>query len=254
MTHDRNFDALADQFERRIYGSVKGELRLELLKEDLAGVHASTPMDVFDAGCGLGQMSAWFAQGGHRVTACDISEKMLAKTRETLKRHGCDAVLHHAPAQHVAATLPPQDLVLVHAVLEWLAQPLASLKAIERTVKPGGYLSLLFFNRHGFVYRNALHGTWRLDYLLDESWIGKGKKLTPPHPQDPDALVAWLETHGYMIERHTGIRVFYDYLGDDVLAQSDLDKLLTLERRYCRRPTFRNMGRYIHILARKRDG
>ncbi len=251
MTEDRNFDKLADAFEKRIYGSVKGALRLELLHEDLGALRDGAPMKVFDAGCGLGQMAKWFADAGHGVTACDISEKMLQKAKTQLR--DTDVTLHHAPAQAVAPTLPPQDLVLMHAVLEWLADPPATLGTVARAVRPGGHLSLLFFNHHGFVYRNALHGTWRLDYLIDESWIGKGKKLTPPHPQKPEELVRWLEKNGYTVVRRTGIRVFYDFLSEEVLEASDLDKLLTLERKYCREETFRDMGRYIHILAKKRE-
>lgn len=252
MTEDRNFDKLADAFEKRIYGSVKGALRLELLHEDLGALRNKKQLDIFDAGCGMGQMALWFTEAGHRITGCDISEKMLSKAREQLAPFQKSVALHHAPAQAVAPTLPPQDLVLIHAVLEWLADPLGTLETVADCVKPGGYLSLLFFNHHSFIYRNALHGTWRLDYLLDESWIGKGKKLTPPHPQKPELLTQWLETHGYTIERYTGIRVFYDHISEPVLEETDIDKLLTLERKYCREETFRNMGRYIHILARKR--
>ena len=250
MTEDRNFDKLADAFEKRIYGSVKGALRLELLHEDLRVLRNGNRLDIFDAGCGMGQMALWFAEAGHHVTGCDISEKMLLRAKERLAAFDKTVTLHHAPAQQVARVLPPQGLVLMHAVLEWLADPLGTLETVAGRVKPGGYLSLLFFNHHSFIFRNALHGTWRLDYLLDESWIGKGKKLTPPHPQKPEVLTRWLETNGYSIERHTGIRVFYDHLGQEVLAETDIGKLLELERRYCRQATFRDMGRYIHILAR----
>ncbi len=251
MTQDRNFDTLAAAFEKRIYGSAKGALRLQLLHEDLGALRGGAKLDIFDAGCGMGQMALWFAEAGHRVTGCDISGKMLAKAKARLTDFSGTVTLHHAPAQQIAPELPPQDLVLMHAVLEWLADPPGTLETVAGRVKPGGWLSLLFFNHHGFVYRNALHGTWRLDYLLDEAWIGKGKKLTPPHPQKPEELIRWLQNNGYTIHCHTGIRVFYDHIGEEVLQQSDLDKLLRLERKYCREETFRNMGRYIHILARK---
>ena len=253
MLKDRNFDKLIDQFEKRIYGTVKGELRLELLREDLGELHGGEKLSIFDAGCGMGQMALWFAQAGHKITGCDISKKMLAKAHESFEGHGLDAEFHHLPAQVFAPTLPPQDLVLVHAVLEWLADPEAALEAIAGRVRPGGHLSLLFFNHHGLIYRNAMYGTWRLDCLLDESWLGKGKKLTPPHPQKPEVLTAWLKAHGFTLRRHTGIRVFHDYIMKDILQKSDMKKLLALERKYCREDTFRNMGRYIHILAQKED-
>lgn len=253
MLKDRNFDKLINQFEKRIYGTVKGELRLELLREDLAQLHDGEELTIFDAGCGMGQMALWFAQAGHKITGCDISKKMLARAIESFDEHKLDALFHHTAAQALAPTLPRQDLVLVHAVLEWLADPPSTLEVIADRVKPGGHLSLLFFNHHGLIYRNAMYGTWRLDCLLDESWLGKGKKLTPPYPQKPEVLTAWLEAHGFTVRRHTGIRVFHDYIMKDILQKSDMEKLLALERKYCREDTFRNMGRYIHILAQKEE-
>ena len=252
--HDQNFDALIDKFENRIYGTVKGEWRLKLLREDLASLHDSGPLDIWDAGCGLGQMSLWFAQNGHRLTCCDISYKMLQKAKASFAEARCEETFHKAPSQEIAPTLPPQDFVLFHAVIEWMANPLESLEIISDRVKEGGHLSLLFFNYHSFVYRNAMKGSWRLPFLLDESqWYGKGKKLTPPHPQKPEVLIAWLESHGYEIEVVTGIRVFHDYMSEEVLGQSEIEELLALEYRYCRDEVYKMMGRYVHILARKKS-
>ncbi len=248
---DRNFDKMAEKFADRIYGTFKGQLRLELLQEDLAALQAGAPMDVWDAGCGFGQMALWFGERGHRITGCDISGKMLDRAREQFDEAGIDATLIQAPAQEVAATLPVQDLVLFHAVIEWLSRPLETLKIVADRVRPGGHLSLLFFNHHGLIYRNALRGSWRLQHLLDEAWYGKGKNLTPPHPQKPEVLLDWLAAHGFEIIVHTGIRVFHDYMEEAARAESDLEKLQLLERKYCRESTFRNMGRYVHLLAKR---
>ncbi len=251
--YDQNFDTLIDKFEDRIYGTVKGEWRLKLLQEDLAALYASAPLDIWDAGCGLGQMALWFAKNRHHLTCCDISYKMLQKAKDSFSEAGYEATFYKAPSQEIAPTLPPQDLVLFHAVIEWLAHPLETLEIVAERVKPGGHLSLLFFNYHSFVYRNALKGTWRLPFLLDESkWYGKGKKLTPPHPQKPEVLLAWLESHGFTVKVITGIRVFHDYIEEEILQESTMEELLALEYRYCREPTYRTMGRYIHIVA-KRD-
>ena len=214
---DRNFDPLVEKFEQRIYGTLKGQLRLERLQEDLNALRNGPTLDVWDAGCGLGQMALWFAEAGHRLTCCDISGRMLERAQAAFDDAGLKATFYHCPAQEMAEQLPVQDLVLFHAVIEWLAQPLETLAQVAGRVKPGGHLSLLFFNHHALVYRNVLRGTWRLRYVLEEKWLGRGKKLTPPHPQKPEILVAWLENHGFTIEAHTGIRVFHDYLDEAVL-------------------------------------
>jgi S-adenosylmethionine-dependent methyltransferase len=248
---DRNFDKMADKFESRIYGTFKGQLRLELLQEDLAGLRGRAPLDVWDAGCGSGRMALWFAEADHRLTGCDISTKMLEKAQKRFEEAGKPIALHHRPAQKLAADLPLQDLVLFHAVIEWLADPLGTLEILTHKVKPGGHLSLMFFNHHALIYRNAMRGEWRLKYLLEESWWGKGKNLTPPYPQKPEELILWLEEHGFIVRAHTGIRVFHDYLHDEAQEGTDREELHELERRYCRQETFRNMGRYVHLLAKK---
>jgi len=250
--YDYNFDVMAEKFERSIYGTLKGEWRLKLLKEDLQKLYERPPLSVWDAGCGLGQMALWFAQKGHKVTCNDISYKMLQKAKAAFEEAGCDAVFHKAPAQEVAQGLLAQDLVLFHAVIEWLADPLGTLEVISERVKPDGYLSLLFFNQHSFVFRSAIQGDWRLRTILDDKWYGRGSKLTPPHPQKPETIIVWLESHGYRVEVQTGIRVFHDYMDKEALAHTDTQALLEMEYRYCRQPTFRNMARYIHILAQKR--
>lgn len=251
---DRNFDTLVEAFERRIYGTSKGAWRLRLLQEDLASLREGAPLEIWDAGCGLGQMALWFAQRGHRLTCCDISEKMLAKSRDAFDGAGLRADFHQSAAQELARELPRQDLVLFHAVLEWLADPEGTLEKVSDRVKPGGSLSLLFFNYHGFIYRTALKGTWRIPFLLDPSkWWGRGKKLTPPHPQRPEEILSLLEKRGYTIVVMTGIRVFHDYLEPEILAETESEALFDLEYRYCREEPYRSMGRYIHILARKNE-
>ncbi|WP_243755432.1 methyltransferase domain-containing protein [Thiomicrorhabdus sp. 6S3-12] len=250
---DRNFDKLVDKFEKKVYDTVKGEWRLKLLKEDLADLRAKPCMTFWDAGCGFAQISQWLAEVGHEPVLCDLSHQMLLRAQNNFSAAGLSAEFIEGPAQEVAKQLEAKDLVLFHAVLEWLAEPKTTLQSVADKVKPGGYLSLLFYNRNSVVIRNTLRGGWRLPYLMNDEYIGKGKKLTPPNPQIPEEVCRWLEEWGFEIEVHTGIRVFHDYMTHEVLAESDLDDLLALEYRYCREPTYRNMARYIHLLAKRVD-
>ena len=249
---DRNFDHLVEKFEQKVYGTVKGDWRLKLLKEDLQALHDHpSPLKVWDAGCGLGQISHWLAQAGHQLTLCDLSQQMLYKAQQRFSEAQLEATFLQGAAQNLAAQLPEFDWVLFHAVLEWLAEPQATLERVAQKVKLGGYLSLLFYNRNALVYTNALKGEWRWQHLLEDAYIGKGKKLTPPNPQYPEVVIGWLEAQGFEIEIQTGIRVFYDYLTQEVLDKSNLEELFALEYRYCRQPTYRHMGRYLHLLAKR---
>ena len=250
---DRNFDGLIDRLERVVYATGKGSWRLQLLKEDLHDfTGAEPPLTVWDAGCGFGQISLWLAGFGHRLTLCDLSGRMLERARSHFNDAGLIAGFHHGAFQQLAESLPDFDVVLSHAVVEWLAEPLAGLDAAASKVKPGGYLSLLFYNRNAVVYKNALRGGWRWQQLLDDSYLGKGNRLTPPNPLYPHEALERLAQLGFVVVKQTGIRVFHDYLAEEALpfVPENENQLFELEYRYCRMPVFRDMGRYIHVLAR----
>ncbi len=249
---DKNFDNLIEQFEKRVYDTPKGELRLKLLKEDLTYFYESpNALTIWDAGCGLAQISFWLAQKNHELTLCDVSEKMLNRAKLQFNQANLNAQFHHQAAQVLAPNLPEFDLVLFHAVLEWLAEPLFTLEIMANKVKTGGYLSLLFYNRNAMVYTNTLKGSWRLQNVLNDSYMGKGSKLTPPNPQYPHEIQQKLQEWGFSITTQTGIRVFHDYLSKDVLQKTSEFELFELENRYCRMPTYREMGRYVHFLAQR---
>ncbi|MGR9044201.1 MAG: methyltransferase domain-containing protein [Gammaproteobacteria bacterium] len=252
LKQDKNFDELIEKFEQKVYETAKGDWRLKLLKEDLEDFYrASKPLTIWDAGCGFAQIALWLAGRGHRLTLCDLSERMLARARLQFNDKDINVSFHHQAAQALAPQLPQFDLVLCHAVLEWLADPVPTLQIIADRVKPGGYLSLLFYNRNAMVYTNALKGRWRWKNLLNDSYMGRGKKLTPPNPQYPHDIIEHLEQWGFAIKTHTGIRVFHDYINQETLEQSCPSELFELEHRYCRMPTYRDMGRYIHLVARR---
>jgi S-adenosylmethionine-dependent methyltransferase len=253
MQQDRNFDELIDRFRERVYDTPKGDWRLKLLKQDLGNLtKQKTLMQVWDAGCGFAQISQWLSQQHHSVTLCDVSSKMLAQAQENFAAAGLQADFYHQSFQDYARHSGQFDLVLFHAVIEWLVDPAVGLKTVMEKVKPGGYLSLMFYNRNAMVYSNVLKGSWRLRPILEDSYLGKGNKLTPPNPQYPHEIMESLAEHGFDISTHTGIRVFGDYMDDAVLQQTEMDELFALEERYCRTPTYRDMGRYIHILAQKK--
>ncbi|MEF1219449.1 tRNA uridine 5-oxyacetic acid(34) methyltransferase CmoM, partial [Photobacterium damselae] len=77
MIKDRNFDDLAQKFAKNIYGTAKGEIRQTVVWQDieqiLAELKSETPLQVLDAGGGLGQLSQRIAELGHHVTLCDLS-------------------------------------------------------------------------------------------------------------------------------------------------------------------------------------
>lgn len=266
-TLDRNFDDLAQRFRRNVYDRLKGDIRLAVLRRDLAetipGFAAlaqdeatvegvDKPLRILDAGGGQGQFSLTLAQLGHRVDLCDISVNMLALAEENVAAAGLadQVAFHHTPIQAFCASHPGQfDMVLCHAVLEWVVEPEALLDDLLVALKPGGFLSLTFYNVNGMVMKNLLRTNFKK--VLDEDYRGFRGSLTPTNPLNPEQVYGWLTDRGLPLLCHSGIRCFHDYILDPAQRTSDPAAQLELELRLSRQEPFRSLGRYIHTLTRK---
>lgn len=254
---DRNFDDLADQFASRVYGGAKGRIRLHLLERDLReglpGLYdpASPRLNILDAGGGEGQFSRGLAHLGHRVHLYDLSAEMVRRAQVAVEAEGLTNQM--TCRQGAVQDLPPDtyDLVLFHAVLEWVADPAAVLQQVMARVKEGGTLSVMFYNRHSTIFRSVLRGF--LQKVLSGDIRGKGKGLTPISPLEPDEVLGWLQQAGFNVQVRTGIRVFHDYLHHDVRGKVDEQMLLALETEYSRREPYRSLARYYHVVAHKQE-
>ena len=252
---DRNFDDIAEKFSRNIYGTTKGQLRQAILWQDLdvlLSTMGSQPLRILDAGGGEGQTAIKMAERGHHVTLCDLSAEMIARASQAASDKGVSHNMHfiQCAAQDVAGHLEsPVDLILFHAVLEWVAEPQEALKTLWSVLRPGGVLSLMFYNANGLLMHNMVAGNF--DYVALGMPKKKKRTLSPNYPRDPQQVYGWLEEIGWQINGKTGVRVFHDYLRDKHKQQDSYDILLELETRYCRQEPYISLGRYIHVTALK---
>ncbi len=253
---DRNFDDLAEHFSRKIYSSDKGEIRLQLIQRELLAVcpqlQGEKPLRVIDIGGGLGQLSAFVANLGHQVVLCDISENMLRKARELIAKTSSDALPNidfvHAPLQQISNRVSEGfDLVLFHAVLEWLEQPRQGLQAMLPLLNEQGVLSLMFYNRHSVVFRNMIRGNFRKVHSGD--FRGDPGSLTPLNPLDPAEVDVWLEQAGLRTVARRGIRTFYDYMEKGV--ERSVEDIIALEMLYGDREPYCSLGRYQLLHCRR---
>lgn len=253
--NDRNFDDIAEKFARNIYGTTKGQLRQAILWQDLEPLlarYAPRALRVLDAGGGEGHNACRLAALGHHVTLCDLSCEMVARARLNADDKGVSGNMHfvHSSAQDVGEHLESQvDLILFHAVLEWVAEPEAMLETLWSYLAPGGALSLMFYNANGLLMHNMVAGNF--DYVQQGMQKKKKRTLSPDHPLQPEQVYRWLEQMGWRIESKTGVRVFHDYLREKHQQRDCFDQLLALETQYCRQEPWISMGRYIHVIAQK---
>lgn len=248
---DRHFDELATRFAEKIYGGAKGAIRLAVLQADLQEALPARRLRVLDIGAGLGHMSLWLAEQGHAVTLAEPAAPMLEGARQRFADSGVEATFIHAPWQALPELLTDTyDLVVCHAVLEWLAEPHAILPVLQRFTAPGGWLSLAFYNRDALVYRNLLKGHFRK--LRGDSLAGEKQSLTPQMPLDPRELATQLAP-AWRVESSSGVRVFHDYMPRDFQDKAALADLLDMELAHRRHPAFAGLGRYLHWICRPLD-
>jgi len=263
---DRNFDDLAHRFKRNVYDRLKGDIRLAVLERDfeefLSDQLACSPVDdcvemvskalnILDAGGGQGQFSLSLAQRGHRVTICDLSAEMLELARQNAASLGVtDRVdFHHGSVQEFCKTQTLKfDLVLCHAVLEWVVAPQELLRLLMTVVSEAGYLSLTYYNVNSIKMKNLLRTNFQK--VLDDDYKGYRGSLTPTFPRQPEAVNQWLSE--LPLERlcESGIRCFHDYILEPDHRMVEPNQQLELELRFSREEPWRSLGRYIHVLSK----
>lgn len=254
-TKDRNFDDIAEKFSRNIYGTTKGEIRQAVLWQDLENLLSlmpQRPLRILDAGGGEGVMACEMAARGHQVIFCDISAEMLKRAELAAAEKGVSQQIQfiHCAAKDVSDHLEqPVDLVLFHAVLEWVQDQRGTLEALIQCLQPAGMLSLMFYNYNALLFRNITLGNF--GYI--EAGMQKKKKrtLSPDRPLEPQQVYNWLDEMQMVTIGKSGVRVFHDYTQNKQQQQQDFAALLALELRYCRQEPFVSLGRYIHVIAQK---
>ncbi len=134
---------------------------------ELAG---NDDVDLFiDLGTGTGRMLEIFADKYKSGVGYDLSREMLAIARANLEK----ATITHAQVRHGDLfSLPLEaesaDIVLLHQVLHYLAEPGAAVREAARLLKPGGKLIISDFAPHDLEFLREEHAHRRLGFSDDE--------------------------------------------------------------------------------------
>ena len=257
---DRSFDAIADHFEKKVYGGLKGDIRLAVLRRDIfdytkkLSKTLGRPLRILDVGAGLAQIAIELASQGHALVINDISANMLEKAQANAESVEKDLDIrwyicpYQALEEKLASNTEKFDLIMCHALLEWLAEPAAVMNFFDKHLSANGALSLCFYNPASFDYRNLIMGNFNLldnsEYKADNE-----KSLTPNHPVAKEEVESWLRAHEYQTILASGLRVFHDYAPLKRGGHNDPDAVIRMELRYSQLEPYKWLGRYLHILA-----
>ena len=250
---DKNFDKIAKKFAQNIYGTSKGIVRQRVLMRDLStlDLEHSAPLSVIDIGGGQGQIAIELAKSGHHITLCDISSEMLSIAKQRVSALGLDSQFQyvHAPLQQLPELLDNDyDLVMCHAVFEWLTDARKAMDILTHFKRAGGVISLMFYNLHAKRLGNILVGNF--DYVRNGLQVKKTVSLNPQHPLEPQEVLNWCDELSLNVIKKSGVRCFHDYLKDPSMKDSNLDEIIEMELAWGEQEPYASIARYMHLLLK----
>jgi ubiquinone/menaquinone biosynthesis C-methylase UbiE/DNA-binding transcriptional ArsR family regulator len=154
----------------------------------LAAVGPGPFRRLIDLGTGAGRMLSLLGPMAQTALGLDLSQQMLNIAR----RATADDGLSHCELRHgdIFSTQLPggcADLVVVHQVLHYLADPAAAVAEAARLVAPGGRLVIVDFAPHGLEFLREAHQHRRLglsdaemDRWLANAGLGAGEPVSLP--------------------------------------------------------------------------
>ncbi|HEY9234700.1 MULTISPECIES: ArsR/SmtB family transcription factor [Phenylobacterium] len=185
------------------------ETAVEAAILDAAGVGPFKKL--VDLGSGTGRMLTLLGPQAETAVGLDLSQQMLNIARN----HVAEAGLERCELRHgdiFGTRLPGQsaDLVVVHQVLHYLADPAAAVREAARLVAEGGRLLIVDFAPHALEFLREQHQHRRLGFSETEMarWLGEAGlsdiRVTalPPARQEGLTVKIWVAERARMPQRN----------------------------------------------------
>lgn len=184
-------------------------LRTEYIRDVLCDVldrdgTAPQPLQglrMLDIGCGGGLLSEAMARLGAEVHGVDVVDTSIAVARGHAKEHGLAIDYRLASAEELAAAGERFDVVLNMEVVEHVADLPGFMGAVNRLVRPGGYMFVATINRNLRSFLVAILGAEYIVRLLPR---GTHQWRRFPRPAE---LADLLAADGLQITRRVGVKV-----------------------------------------------
>ncbi|HEY8617076.1 metalloregulator ArsR/SmtB family transcription factor [Phenylobacterium sp.] len=129
-----------------------------------------------DLGSGTGRMLTLLAPHAEQALGLDLSQQMLNIARNHVAEAGLDRCeLRHGDIFDTRLPDASADLVVVHQVLHYLADPAAAVREAARIVADGGKLLIVDFAPHNLEFLREQHQHRRLGFSDAEiaRWCGQ---------------------------------------------------------------------------------
>jgi len=236
-------------------GRLRSELAWENVRCFLPG-NAST-RSALDVGGGTGFASVQLARMGYEVVLLDSSEEMLRIAREQVRDGSVAARISfcHGDAGRLPELFDAEsfDIVVCHNLLEYGENPSAIVRDIANVLRKDAELSVLVRNRAGEVLKDAIKSRdWKLavanltaETVVDSLYDEPVRVFSLAEVRD------LLARAGLEVVAEYGVRVFFDYLDLENLADAGYSQIFELESALGVRPEFAAIARHIQVIARR---
>lgn len=140
------------------------------IEQRIVSLAGSNSAEVFvDLGTGTGRMLEIFADRYKEGVGYDLSHEMLALARANLEKSGvAHAQVRHGDLFSLPVEGASADIVCLHQVLHYLAEPDGAVREAARLLKPSGRLIISDFAPHELEFLRDDHAHRRLGFSDDE--------------------------------------------------------------------------------------
>jgi ubiquinone/menaquinone biosynthesis C-methylase UbiE len=115
---------------------------------------------LLEIGCGVGIDLARFAQGKAVVTGVDLAPVSIDLAQKNFGQRDLPAALHVMNGEALDFADANFDVVYMHGVLQYTADPAQMISEAHRVLRPGGQLILMVYNKYSWL--NALSKIMRV--------------------------------------------------------------------------------------------
>jgi S-adenosylmethionine-dependent methyltransferase len=235
------------------------DLRYNVININLQRHFPDRPLNILDAGGGDGRDAIRLARQGHQVTLVDYSDTMLKKAQQDAEESlVIDKMrFYQAPIEQLSDLFPLQtfDVVLFHNVIQYVKDATEALRLVCGMLRNDGILSVSSVNRYSEAYREAL---LRLNLdaaydLLDAKQIYTATFDTMTTQYSAEEIKDMLQSMGYELTAHYGIRCVNDYIYDNnrKFEPDFYSKLERLEIAMSGKYPYYLLARFFQLIARK---